>query len=60
MPSMITVRIGYGNEKVCFKSIFLAADKPSAKCLQEHISTLKKEWRASNVAIVYIKEDIRA
>lgn len=58
MSSMITVRIEYGNEKVCYKSIFLPYNKPTVETLNWYIKDLKKQWRNADVAITYIKEDI--
>ena len=58
MSSMITVRIGYGNEKECYKSIFLPYNKPTAETLSWYIQDLKKHWSTPDVAITYIKEDI--
>jgi hypothetical protein len=58
MSSMITVRIRYDNEKVCYKSIFLIDNKPTVETLEWYIKDLKKQWRTTDVAITYIKEDI--
>lgn len=58
MSSMITVRIRYDNEKVCYKSIFLPYNKPTVETLEWYIKDLKKQWRTTDVAITYIKEDI--
>ena len=55
---MITVRIGYGNEKVCYKSIFLPYNKPTVETLSWYIQDLKEHWNSPDVAITYIKEDI--
>lgn len=58
MGSMITVRIGYGNEKECYKNIFLPYNRPSVETLKRHIEDLKKHWNTLDVTIIYIKENI--